>query len=402
MSAADLLPLGLKYGDYVKMRPDFREYPWMIIISIIYPCNLGCPFCPYTDGNSELRKFYHDRDGDLIPVELWKKIADESGPHGAFLRCTGGGEPMLHQQMPEMVEYAKEKGARVWLNTNGSQFGPGEIGRTKLRRLLACNIDLIEFSVDAGDAATYAVVRPPRRGEGKPKHWENLVASVRAALQMRQELGSTTRIVVSMIMQKILEGKDVAAKNFWLEDVGVDYVIQRKYLTWDDNTVLKTELSLNPDLYKLEKELLEVERREASDPNSAIEPFKAMDMPNVDAPPCVWPFERMNIDTLGRVTLCGQDISYRTSNFFPNAHKASIREIWQSPMFDWYRGMHLKGEGSRTMPCRNCSAWKAGIRDWKHNWQKVLKHSGDHMRETMKRDQGVEVNIYEPPWETGV
>src|SRR5678815_821454 len=83
----------------------------MVIISIIYPCNMGCPNCPYTDSNSEIRRYYKQHDGDLMPVELWKKIADECGHYGAWMRCTGGGEPMLHPQMVDMIEYAKSKGA---------------------------------------------------------------------------------------------------------------------------------------------------------------------------------------------------------------------------------------------------------------------------------------------------
>ncbi len=392
----------LKYSHYLKMRPKAEEFPWMIIISVIYPCNLGCPFCPYTDGNSELRKFYHEHKGDILPLELWKKIADESGPHGAFLRCTGGGEPMLHKNMVEMVEYAKEKGCRIWLNTNGTVLGPNSANREKLRRLIAAQTDLIEFSADAGDAATYNIVRPPRRAAPDPKQWHDLVDNIRAALRLRSELKSPTRIVVSMIMQKILEGKMEAALNFWTKDVGVDYVIQRKYLTWDDNTVLRTDPSLHPDLYNQEIKLVNAEKEAAADPNKPIDAFAAMSFPNDDLPPCVWPFERLNVDTLGRVALCGQDISFRTSHLFPNINRASIKEVWQSPMFKWYRETHLRGEGSRALPCRNCSAWKAGIRDWKHNWQKVMKGSGANLKIAMGGDLGAEVDIYEPPEESGV
>ena len=45
----------------------------MVVISIIYPCNFGCPNCPYTDANSEIRQFYHQRNGDLFPEPLWKQ-----------------------------------------------------------------------------------------------------------------------------------------------------------------------------------------------------------------------------------------------------------------------------------------------------------------------------------------
>jgi MoaA/NifB/PqqE/SkfB family radical SAM enzyme len=146
------------------LRRGAEEFPLMVVLSIIYPCNFGCPNCPYTDANSEIRQFYHQRGGDLFPEPLWNRIAVECGEYGAWMRCTGGGEPMLHPRMVDMIEFAKAKGARVWLNTNGSMFGPTAVLRTKLRRLLAAGIDLIEFSMDAGDADTYAA---PTRSSGR-------------------------------------------------------------------------------------------------------------------------------------------------------------------------------------------------------------------------------------------
>lgn len=345
----------------------------MLVISIIYPCNFGCPNCPYTDANSEIRQFYHQRHADLFPVPLWEKLAAEAGPYGAWMRCTGGGEPMLHPHMVDMIEFAKARGARVWVNTNGSMFGPTPALRKKLSRVLAAGIDLIEFSMDAGDAATYAEVRPPHRG-GPPrdpqKWWTNAVDNVRAALAMRRELRAPTRIVVSIIRQEQIEGKLDEAIAFWTKDVGVDEVITRKFLTWDDNTHIVPGHALDPHLYKN----LPVARQE----------------------PCVWPFERLNVDTLGRIALCGQDISFRTAELFPNANDVSIRDIWQGERFNWYRRLHLEGRGAEAFPCRGCSAWFAGIRDWDHGWLKVLKTSGDHLRDMMKKDLGVDVELYEP------
>ena len=163
--------------------------------------------------------------------------------------------------------------------------------------MIKAGIDLIEFSMDAGDAETYAVVRPPHRG-GPPrdpqKWWGSAVGNVRAALELRKELGRTTRIVVSIIRQQEIEGKLDAAIDFWMKDVGVDEVITRKFLTWDDNTTIQLGKSLDPHLYAGP-----ADRRKE---------------------PCVWPFERLNVDTLGRIALCGQDISFRTAELFPNAN----------------------------------------------------------------------------------
>lgn len=328
--------------------------------------------CPYTDKNSKIRKFYHERSADLFPVTLWQSIADECGDYGAWMRCTGGGEPMLHPQMVGMIEYAKSKNARIWLNTNGSMFGPSHFGRKKLERVIAAGVDLIEFSMDAGDAETYAKLRPPRGGLTKSKNewWQGQVSNVRAALEIRAKYMTPVRIVVSIIRQEEIEGKLTQAANFWLNEIGVDEVITRKFLTWDDNTAIPYSKALDRHLYR--------------------------DMPSTKDEPCVWPFERLNVDTLGRISLCGQDISFRTSELFPNANDKSIREIWQGETFAWYRKMHLDGRGAECFPCRGCSAWFAGIRDWQHGWLKVLRTSADHLKKVMAEDLGVEVEIYTP------
>ena len=354
------------------LRPGAEQFPLMVVIAVIYPCNFGCPMCPYTDGNSEIRRFYHERGGDLLPVELWNKMADESGPYGAWMRITGGGDPMLHPHRVEMIARAKARGARVWLNTNGSMLGPLPKHRHKLERILEAGIDLIEFSMDAGDAETYAVLRPPHRGAPRdPKQWwEHHTGNVRAALELRLKYKVTSRIVVSIIRQEATEGKLEQAIDFWTRQIGVDEVITRKFLTWDDNTRIPAGKALDKHLYR--------------------------DLPTQRTEPCVWPFERLNVDTLGRVALCGQDISFRTAQFFPNIRDVSIREVWQGEAFNEYRRLHLAGRGAEAWPCRGCSAWLAGVRDWEHGWLKVLKTSGDHAKQVMERDLGVAVEIYQP------
>ncbi len=288
------------------------------------------------------------------------------------MRCTGGGEPMLHPQMVEMVEYAREKGARIWMNTNGSMFGPHPKSRAKLERIINAGTDLIEFSMDAGDAQTYAKLRPPRGGLTRPEEewWANQVGNVKAALELRKKLVRPTRVVVSVIRQEAIEGKLQKAVDFWLNEIGVDEVITRKFLTWDDNTQIPQGKALDKHLYH--------------------------DLPTKKEQPCVWPFERLNVDTLGRISLCGQDISFRTADLFPNANDKSIKEIWQGDVFNWYRSMHLEGRGAECFPCRGCSAWLAGVRDWEHGWLKVLRSSADHLRKVMAEDLGAEVEIYTP------
>ena len=245
--------------------------------------------------------------------------------------------------------------------------------RKKLSDLIAANIDIIEFSMDAGDFETYAKVRPPLKGKnGDPKkRWEDQVSNIQEALQLRLKFKSTTRIVVSIIRQKAIEGKLDEAISFWKDTVGVDEVITRKFLSWDDNTNINLENSVDKNLYQLN---VNSEKQD----------------------PCVWPFERLNVDTLGRVALCGQDISFRTSHLFPNLNDASISEVWLGETFSNYRKKHLEGDGASLFPCSGCSAWKAGVRDWEYGWIQVLDKSADNVREVFKKDLGTEVQVYTP------
>ena len=230
---------------------DASEFPLMVVVSIVYPCNFGCPNCPYTDENSDLRKFYRDNNADKISRLLWDKIADECAEYGSYIRCTGGGEPLLHPELPEMIVDAKKKGAKVWLNTNGSMFGPDSKGRARLESIIESGVDMIEFSMDAADAQTYSQLRPPISGKDRrsdDERWLDQISNIQTALDMRnQKIDSATNIVVSMIRQKAL-GDVKIAEDFWRNQIKVDNVITRKFLSWDDNTTINLDNSIDDEI----------------------------------------------------------------------------------------------------------------------------------------------------------
>ena len=163
------------------------KFPLMVVTSIVLR-NFGCPNCPYTDENSDLRQFYRENKAERLPRVLWDKIAEECGKFGSYIRCTGGGEPLLHPELPDMIVSAKKKGAKVWLNTNGSMFGPDASGIERLEKIIESGVDVIEFSMDAADAETYAKLRPPISGRDPrtdEKRWLDQINNVRRALEIR-------------------------------------------------------------------------------------------------------------------------------------------------------------------------------------------------------------------------
>jgi MoaA/NifB/PqqE/SkfB family radical SAM enzyme len=314
------------------LRPEAAEYPMMLVLSFVYPCNALCPHCPYT--NSNIRKEY--RDAPFMSPAIFRKIADESGPFHAYLRISGGGEPMLHPQGTELMVYAKQVGCRIGLITNGSLFTD-----ENSRALLTAGVDMIEFSVDACDPEHYAVVR-------KGLEWQTLIDNVRRMVALRAELRSPSKIVCSAVGQ---EGIDLdAVEKFWVGGMGTDYLIRRKFLTWGGNTTLDNLRSADVAAYL-----------------------------DTEESPCPFIFERLNIDSRGTVMVCGYDISANTS--MGNVATDSIREIWAGPGFKFYREKHLSGHGADIPLCRGCPDWK--YRSWKHNYWKVVANAEDARQRKM-------------------
>ena len=91
------------------IRPKAKEFPMMCVISFVYVCNAQCPNCPYT--NSQIRTDYKDRL--FMSDEIFKIIANQCGEYKAWMRMTGGGEPMLHPNAVGLMEYAKRVGAKI-------------------------------------------------------------------------------------------------------------------------------------------------------------------------------------------------------------------------------------------------------------------------------------------------
>jgi len=266
-------------------------------------------------------------------ADTFKIIADQCGEYGAWVRLSGGGEPMLHAQAVDLMEYAKKAGAKVGLITNGSRFT-----EVNSRRLLEANVDMIEFSVDAADAETYDRVR-------KGLKWETLVENVQRMIALRSRLKSATKIIASGVNQ---EGVDIeAVARFW--EPLVDNFQKRKYLTWGIN-----------------------------DPSRSADPTPYL--PPEDHVPCPFIFERLNIDSRGKVMVCGFDIAARTD--MGNIHEKSIREIWHGEGFQYYRDRHLSGRGTAIDLCRDCPDWK--YRSWKHNYWKIVDHAEQKRQQKLK------------------
>jgi radical SAM protein with 4Fe4S-binding SPASM domain len=232
------------------------------------------------------------------------------------------------------MEYAKKVGTKVGLITNGSRFT-----EESSRRLLEANVDMIEFSVDAADVKTYDRVR-------KGLKWETLVANVKRMVALRSQLKSETKIIASGVNQ---EGVDIEAVARYWEPI-VDNFQKRKYLTWGIN-----------------------------DPSKSADPTPYL--PPEEQIPCPFIFERLNIDSRGKVMVCGFDIAAVTD--MGNVHEKAIKKIWHGEGFEYYRRKHLTGNGTEIELCKHCPDWK--YRSWQHNYWKIVNNAEKSRQQRFER-----------------
>jgi len=102
----------LKHLDRLKIIQDGgRPKPVMFHMSPCNPCNLTCSFCCFANRNLK----------QMLTLDQMKKAIDqfvELGVNG--MELTGGGEPLLHPKINDVIKYAHSKGLKIGIVTNGS------------------------------------------------------------------------------------------------------------------------------------------------------------------------------------------------------------------------------------------------------------------------------------------
>jgi radical SAM protein with 4Fe4S-binding SPASM domain len=155
----------------VKMTPfgsHERKLPVLSEIALTYRCQNRCFFC-YASSPERGRSVL-EMATDEVEAVLDKIVDQARVPTVSFT----GGEPTLRADLPELVAYARGRGLRTNLITNGIRCGD----EAYVARLAEAGLNSAQVSVEAGDAVTHdAVVANP----GAFEHTIQGVRNFRAA-----------------------------------------------------------------------------------------------------------------------------------------------------------------------------------------------------------------------------
>lgn len=294
------------YGNWEKEKD---IYPIYIEVSPYGACNHRCTFCGVD---------YMGYKNLKLDAELYAKRVKEMGSLGVkSIMFAGEGEPLLHKDLPQMVQATKEAGIDVGITTN---FVPAN--EKNLPTILKY-ATWIKVSINGGDADTYSKIHTTKESD-----FEKVLNNFKKAIQIRKEIQSECTIGAQMLLlpQNYHTVISFAQK---LKEIGVDYFVIKPYsqhlfsktrvydgLKYSDYFALEEKLSsLNDDRFHI---VFRVETMRKL--GEERQPYQ-----KCYSTPYFWGYISANGDVYGCSCYLGQE-----AFAYGNINDATFQEIWTS------------------------------------------------------------------------
>ncbi len=275
------------------------DYPLHVDLELASVCNLNCPMC-YTITDD----FKEKVNASLMSFDLYKKVIDEISQYGVYsIRLSLRGESSLHKDFINCIKYAKEKGIKeISTLTAGKKL----IEKDYVREIIEAGIDWITVSIDGVDEV-YESIR-------KPILFEQIQQVLKNILEIKKELN--------------LVKPAIKIQGIW---PAVKENVER-YL--DVFTPLTDLIYTNPlvDYLSLD-ELKDIEY---------VPEFK-----------CYQPFQRLVIDSNGKVMACAND--QMGSICIGDVNSMSVHEVWNGKEMNEFRQNHIDNKALEKYDiCKQC------------------------------------------------
>lgn len=281
--------------------------PLVVILNITFRCNMRCGYC--------YGQYFNRREKDFTTDELLGLI-DNLGKMGTRSITLGGGEPLLRDDIGQIVERIKANGIECGFNTNGLLVTK-RIDALKKADMICVSIDGPKEMNDAN------------RGEGS---FEKIMAGIDAALEAGIKVHTTTVLTrnnceaVDWIVQMAKE-KGIQAEFNFLFHQSEDKNDSDKFMA--ENEALRKAIQRIVELKAQNAQILfseEVYRYAAKWPDYKKRLFMRKE-PDFDFIRCYAGRFIMFIDADGRVYPCVQLIDVFNALDF---RKVGINKAWEN------------------------------------------------------------------------
>lgn len=197
--------LGSYYLSRITRKARHKGLPISIAFEPTTSCNLRCPECP-----SGLRSF--TRPTGMLSEDLFKKTIDELHKKLLYLTFYFQGEPYLHPQFLELVQYAARKKIYTSTSTNAHYLTDANA-----RKTVESGLDRLIISIDGTTQETYQQYRVG----GK---LDKVIEGAKNVIRWKQQLGSKTPFIVFQFLVVKPNEHQIADVQKLASELGVDAV----------------------------------------------------------------------------------------------------------------------------------------------------------------------------------
>ncbi|KDM68629.1 pyrroloquinoline quinone biosynthesis protein PqqE [Acidiphilium sp. JA12-A1] len=317
--------------------------PLAMLMELTHRCPLKCPYCS--------NPLAMDRARDEMSTETWKRVISEAAALGALQGHFSGGEPMVRDDLVELVRHAHREGLYTNLITSAVL-----LDKRRMDELAEAGLDHVQISFQGSETALADHIAGLRHA-----HVKKLAAA-------RLVRGAGLALTVNAVMHR----RNLHQLPAML-DLAVEAGAQRievahvQYYGW----ALKNRAALIPTRAQLDEatRIVEVARQKLEGVLNIdyVVPDYYASRPKA----CMggWARRFFNVTPSGKVLPChaAETIGHL---HFETVQEKSLAEIWaHSEAFNVYRGTEWMPE-----PCKGCD--RAEI-DWGGCRCQALALTGD-------------------------
>ncbi|QAZ67388.1 radical SAM protein [Solidesulfovibrio carbinolicus] len=254
-----------------------KNLPVRVFVEPTNRCNKRCVYCARPNMT---------RQSASLTLDDFKRAVDGI-PAGAYLQCTGNGEPLLNPDTPAMIAHARQKGLLVGIITNGTRL------TAKLSRaLIEAGPHQVQISFDAVDRDVFnASYNSPKGGCG----YEATLSKILRFLDMeRREYRKGIFVSIASVLTNAVRPVREKSRAYW-ERLPVDNYFEAPLLS------------------------LQTDSGTAHPARTGEEPWKL----------CSNPWKAVKVNADGAVNPCVHDFS--SKYVIGNIKQQPLREIVNSP-----------------------------------------------------------------------
>ena len=314
--------------------------PVRVIYEPTIDCNLKCPMCDRTH-----KAEYNKHKSNQLSIDLALQFLRDIASMGVEnILLIGGGEPLMHPDIQEIINLIKRNNIHLHLWTNGTLINEKNVG------FFASNCDIITVSLDS----PYSDINDQLRGAHGAT--QKSINALRLLRQYNKNL--------YLRIHSVLSGRNIPHLNDFLpliDEIGINEVggayvnpfsfVPHDFLIPDGR---KDEFDMNVNKFCQALKNRGIALAGCYNPISKIiiddvkkqftlndEPFKHIT--------CLGLWSQATVRPNGDVSVCC--FSYKP--VLGNLHEMSFPEIWNSERANNLRKVVLKGD-YLDAPCRNC------------------------------------------------